>query len=106
MKQFLLGYLLWATIIPTFSMAQTAQLTQQLGKTVLYGDIALSPDRSHVAWVQSTAATPLNQTKIQATSGNSSAAAVKLDAAGERIDTEPVWSPDSKTLSVFSTAGE
>jgi dipeptidyl aminopeptidase/acylaminoacyl peptidase len=106
MKQFLLGYLLWATIIPTFSMAQTAQLTQQLGKTVLYGDIALSPDRSHVAWVQSTAATPLNQTKIQATSGNSSAAAVKLEAAGERIDTEPVWSPDSKTLAVFSSAGE
>src|SRR4029077_7729768 len=106
MKQFLLGYLLWATIIPTFSMAQTAQLTQQLGKTVLYGDIALSPDGSRVAWVQSTAATPLSQTKIQATSVNSSAAAVKLEAAGERIDTEPVWSPDSKTLAVFSSAGE
>ena len=33
------------------------QLTEQLGKTVLYGDIALSPDGAHVAWVQSTAAT-------------------------------------------------
>ena len=70
MKQFLLGYLLSAVIIPTFSMAQTAQLTEQLGKTVLYGDIALSPDGAHVAWVQSTAATTSNQTYIKATSGN------------------------------------
>src|SRR5204863_8975789 len=71
MKQFLLGYLLSALIIPTLSMAQTAQLTEQLGKTVLYGDIAISPDGSQVAWVQSTAATTSKQTYIQATSGNS-----------------------------------
>ena len=29
------------------------QLTEQLGKTVLYSDIALSPDGKNVAWVQS-----------------------------------------------------
>ena len=44
MKQFFLGYLLSALLTPTLSMAQTAQLTEQLGKTVLYGDLALSPD--------------------------------------------------------------
>ncbi|TMP94258.1 MAG: S9 family peptidase [Verrucomicrobia bacterium] len=106
MKQFLLGYLLSALIIPTLSMAQTAQLTEQLGKTVLYGDITMSPDGSHVAWVQSTAATTSKQTYIQATSGNSSAALVNLEAVGERIDADPVWSPDAKTVAFFSTAGE
>ncbi|MDQ2824173.1 MAG: S9 family peptidase, partial [Verrucomicrobiota bacterium] len=29
-----------------------------------------------------------------------------LGAAGERTDSDPAWSPDSKTLAVFSTAGE
>ena len=66
MKQFFLGYLLSALLIPTLSMAQTAQLTEQLGKTVLYGDLALSPDGSHLTWVQSTAATTSNQTLANA----------------------------------------
>ena len=105
MKQIFLGYLLSALIIPTLSIAQTAQLTEQLGKTVLYGDIALSPDGSRLAWVQSTAATTSKQTYIQATSGNSSAAMVNLGAPGERIDADPAWSSDSKRLALFSTAG-
>src|SRR5437588_4631934 len=107
MKQFLLGYLLSAVIIPTFSMAQTAQLTEQLGKTALYGDIALSPDGAHVAWVQSTAASTSKQTYVRETSGNTSATVVKIPAAaGERADFDPAWSPDSKTLAVFSSAGD
>ncbi|PYK73425.1 MAG: hypothetical protein DME44_01300 [Verrucomicrobia bacterium] len=106
MKQFLLGCLLCALIIPTLSIAQTAQLTEQLGKTVLYEDIALSPDGSHVAWVQSTAATTSKQACIQTTSPNPSAATVNLGSLGQRIDADPAWSPDSKTVALFSTAGE
>src|SRR5207248_1098616 len=60
MKQFFL-----ALLLPGFLAAQTAQLTDQFGKTVLYGDIALSPDGTNVAWVQSTAATTSKFTYIQ-----------------------------------------
>src|SRR5437588_2853725 len=106
MKQFSLGYFLSALIMPTLSIAQTAQLTEQLGKTVLYGDLALSPDGSHVSWVLSTAAITSNRTYMQATSGNSSPTLVNLEAAGERTDADPAWSPDSKTVALLSTAGE
>src|SRR5216117_2108856 len=102
MKHFLLACL--------FPMALTAQsmqhVSEQLGKTILYSDVALSPYGAHVAWVQSTAAATSTQTYISATSGNTRAVMVKIPITGERTDFDPVWSPDSKTLAVFSSAGE
>jgi dipeptidyl aminopeptidase/acylaminoacyl peptidase len=101
MKHFFL-----ACLFPALLTAESMRLTEQLGKTVLYGDIALSPDGTHVAWVQSTAATTAKQTYIRGTSGSVPAAVVNTGSAGERTDSGPSWSPDSKTLAVFSTAGE
>src|SRR5216117_1215876 len=102
MKHFLLACL--------FPMALTAQsmqhVSEQLGKTILYSDVALSPYGAHVAWVQSTAAATSTQTYISATSGNTRAVMVKIPTTGERTDFDPVWSPDSKTLAVFSSFGE
>src|SRR5216117_2101344 len=102
MKHFLLACL--------FPMALTAQsmqhVSEQLGKTILYSDVALSPYGAHVAWVQSTAAATSTQTYISATSGNARAVMVKIPTTGERTDFDPAWSPDSKTLAVFSSAGE
>ncbi|HXO94386.1 MAG TPA: prolyl oligopeptidase family serine peptidase, partial [Candidatus Acidoferrum sp.] len=90
----------------TLTPQSMQQLTEQLGKTVLYGDISISPDAIHVAWAQSTAATTSKQTYIRETSGNAPAKLVKLPITGKRTDFDLAWSPNSKTLAFFSSAGE
>src|SRR5437588_7889473 len=100
-------HVLLALLFPTMLTAQTTQqLTEQLGKTVLYGDVALSPDGAHVAWVQSTAASTSKQTYIRETSKDAPVTLVKIPITRERTDFDPAWSSDSKTLAVFSNTGE
>src|SRR2546423_6310844 len=102
MRHFLLGFL-FPMILAGQSMQQ---LTEQLSKTVLYADVALSTDGTRVAWVQSTAGTSSKQTHIARTAGNAAATTVNIPITGDRSDFDPVWSPDSKTLVLFSSAGE
>jgi dipeptidyl aminopeptidase/acylaminoacyl peptidase len=103
MKHFLLF-----CFFPAMLMAQSMELTRELGKTVLYGDIALSPDGTRVAWVQSTAAIAQpKQIYICSTSSNRPATSINIaSASGQRVDANPAWAPDSKTLAFVSTAGE
>jgi len=100
-------HVLLALLFPMTLTAQTMQqLTGQLGKTVLYGDIALSPDGVQVAWVQSTAASTSKQTYIHGISESALATLVKIPITGERTDFDPAWSSDSKPLAFFSSAGQ
>ncbi len=99
-------YFFLACLFPALLTAQNMQLTEQLGKTVLFDDITLSPNGKHLAWVQSTASTTSKQTYIRETSGSALAAMVNIATTGERTDFDPAWSPDSKTLAFFSSAGE
>src|SRR5213082_1295946 len=102
MKHFLL-----VCFLPMTLAAQNMQqLTEKLGKTVLYGDVALSPDATRIAWVQSTAATTSRLTHIREISGNAPAKLVDIPITGDRTDFDPAWSPDAKMLTFFSSAGE
>jgi dipeptidyl aminopeptidase/acylaminoacyl peptidase len=87
--------------------AQTAQLTEQLGRTVLYQDIAIAPDGSHAAWTQAVAAKiPAATLHISSTEPGKRPVAVAIPEAATRTDADPAWAPDSKELAFLSTAGE
>ena len=102
MKHFLVAFLLPMTL----AAQNLQQLTEQLGKTVLYSDLAPSPDGAHLSWVQSTAATTSKQTYVREISGNTPAKPLKLSLTDDRTDYDPAWSPDSKTLAFFASAGK
>src|SRR5438270_5882207 len=81
--------------------AQTAHLTEQLGRTVEYDDPAISPDGTHIAWAQTTAAVAKPVLCVAAVSGGRP---VSVRIPGSHKDSNPAWSPDSKTVAFFAEA--
>src|SRR6476661_10817984 len=82
----MIKHFLFASLFPATLWAQSMELTQQLGKTVLYSDIAISADGNRIAWVQSTAATTTKETYLLATSAQGKPTKVNLSGTGERKD--------------------
>lgn len=104
---FVMKWPLILVMLPGMAAAQTAPLTEQLGRTVLYQDIAIAPDGSYAAWAQAVAAKiPAATLHIASTATGARAVAVAIPDAGTRTDADPAWAPDARTLAFFSTAGE
>ncbi len=88
------------------AIAQTAQLSRQLARTVTFSDVAISPDGSRLAWIQKKEASASPLLTISSSAAGSHPFTLTVDGNAARIDSDPAWSPDSKTIAFFSTAGE
>jgi dipeptidyl aminopeptidase/acylaminoacyl peptidase len=80
---------------------QTARVTEVLDMTLLYQDVAISPDGQYVAWAE-TRQTPWSpEIHIAAAGGRTRAAAIH-SADLQPVQTEPSWSPDSTQMAFLS----
>lgn len=93
--------LIWVLLV--MAAAQAGPLTERLGKTVLFDDVAIAPDGRRVAWVQSTAAGHSSVMQVSSTAPASKAVPARVPAVAEVEDSGAAWSPDSRTLAFVST---
>jgi dipeptidyl aminopeptidase/acylaminoacyl peptidase len=93
-----------ALLLSTTLFSQTEELTRQLSRTVLYTDVAISPDGRQAAWIQRTQGERLGLLQIAPVQGGT-ATSIGVQPSTGRSDSSPSFSPDSKNLAFFSTAG-
>src|SRR5205823_2832102 len=79
--------------LPVFAFTQTAHITAEIGKTTVYGGLALSPDGKNLAWTQTLASQEQPRLWIGAVDGDFA----PLPFSGPHTESDPSWSPDSKT---------
>jgi len=81
------------------------QLIEQLSRTIVYKDIAVSPDGQRLAWVQSIVGARGGSLHLcDARLGRDASIAI-TSATQERDDNGPAWSPDSRRVAFISNSG-
>ncbi len=91
--------LLWLSVAVA-AAAQTAGISELLDKTVLYQDVAMSPDGQYVAWAQTQASPWSPEIRIAPASGGRPAGVGTAEL--QPVQTEPSWSPDSSQIAFLS----
>jgi dipeptidyl aminopeptidase/acylaminoacyl peptidase len=100
------GSLLLIALLGLQAQAPPAdQLIEQLSRTVVYKDIAISPDGQRLAWVQSTAGARGGSLHLYDTGRGRDATIAITGATHERDDNGPAWSPDSRRVAFISNSG-
>jgi dipeptidyl aminopeptidase/acylaminoacyl peptidase len=82
------------------------KLLEQLGRTVTYTGIAISPDGRHLAWVQSTSGSRGGSVHLYDAAAKKEITIALADADDDREDSGPSWSLDSKRVAFLSNSGE
>jgi dipeptidyl aminopeptidase/acylaminoacyl peptidase len=87
-------------LLAAASYAQNARLSEQLAKTILYNDVAISPDGNSVAWAQTPGSPWSPELHIAPTAGGRPSA-VHTNGSNPQ-HSEPSWSPDSQEIAFFA----
>jgi len=104
-----LGFLALVSLLELQAQTQPVSTAdafiEQLGHTVVYKDVAISPDGERLAWVQSSGGARGGSLHLcDPTRGRDTTVAI-TSSAEERDDSGPAWSPDSSRVVFISNSG-
>jgi dipeptidyl aminopeptidase/acylaminoacyl peptidase len=80
-------------------------ILRDLGRTVTYNAVAISPDGQRVAWVQGTGGSRAGVVHWMRVAGGQDVEIKLATPATSRQDSAPAWSPDSQSLVFLSNSG-